>query len=299
MKVGIPKALLYYRYYPFFETFFTELGAEIITSENTNKRILDEGVKYCTDEACLPVKIFHGHIASIKDKCDVLLIPRIMSIREREFICPKFCGLPEMVISNVPHLPKTITQPIYGENKKKLYVWANSAGHFITHNNIKIRKALNFAISKQHEFHGGLKDSNYKTNVALVGHPYNIYDNFINMNLVKKLNKLGIGVITEENIEEDNINEEVNKLFKRPFWSFARNYYGFASYLALNKKIDGIVYLSSFECGIDSVVIELIKDRIKSFPMLILKIDEQTGEAGFDTRIEAFSDMLIRRCMIS
>lgn len=299
MKVGIPKALLYYRYYPFFETFFTELGAEIITSENTNKRILDEGVKYCTDEACLPVKIFHGHIASIKDKCDVLLIPRIMSIREREFICPKFCGLPEMVISNVPHLPKTITQPIYGENKKKLYVWANSAGHFITHNNIKIRKALNFAISKQHEFHGGLKDANYKTNVALVGHPYNIYDNFINMNLVKKLNKLGIGVITEENIEEDNINEEVNKLFKRPFWSFARNYYGFASYLALNKKIDGIVYLSSFECGIDSVVIELIKDRIKSFPMLILKIDEQTGEAGFDTRIEAFSDMLIRRCMIS
>lgn len=296
MKVGIPKALLYYRYYPFFETFFTELGAEIVTSENTNKRILDEGVKYCTDEACLPVKIFHGHIASIKDKCDVLLIPRIMSIRKRESICPKFCGLPEMVISNIPNLPKTITYPIYAENKKKLYTWATNAGHFVTRSNMKIKSALNYAVNKQHEFRGGLKDAGYKINVALVGHPYNIYDSFINMNLVEKLNKLDIGVITEENMEEDKINEEVSKLFKRPFWSFARNYYGFSVYLALNKKIDGIIYLSSFECGIDSVVIELIKNKIDSFPMLILKIDEQTGEAGFDTRIEAFSDMLKRRC---
>ncbi len=56
-----------------------------------------------------------------------------------------------------------------------------------------------------------------------------------------------------------------------------------------------MVHISSFACGIDSVVTELIKDKIEDFPYMILKIDEQTGEAGFDTRIEAFTDMLSRR----
>ena len=78
MKVGIPKGLMYCKYHPFLVTFFSELGAEIIVSEDTNKDILDAGVKYCVDDACLPVKVFHGHVDSIKDKCDLLIIPRIM-----------------------------------------------------------------------------------------------------------------------------------------------------------------------------------------------------------------------------
>ncbi|MDV3427210.1 MAG: acyl-CoA dehydratase activase-related protein, partial [Bacillota bacterium] len=53
MKVGIPKSLLYYKYYPFIETFFIELGAEIVLSKSTNKEILNNGVKFCVDEACL------------------------------------------------------------------------------------------------------------------------------------------------------------------------------------------------------------------------------------------------------
>ena len=95
MLVGIPKGLLYYNYYPFYQRFFTELGAEIIVSPDTNKQILNDGIKYCVDEACLPVKIFHGHVSYLKDKCDVILLPRIIQIRKREYICPKFCGLPD------------------------------------------------------------------------------------------------------------------------------------------------------------------------------------------------------------
>ena len=90
MKIGIPKGLLYYKYHPFMERFFIELGAEVIVSEDTNKGILNEGVKLCVDEACLPIKVFHGHVESIKDKCDILLIPRIMRIREKEFMWISF-----------------------------------------------------------------------------------------------------------------------------------------------------------------------------------------------------------------
>jgi predicted nucleotide-binding protein (sugar kinase/HSP70/actin superfamily) len=296
MKVGIPKGLLYYTYYPFFETFFRELGAEIVTSPNTNKAILDKGVKHCVDEACLPVKVFHGHVAYLKDKCDVVLIPRIMQIRKREFICPKFCGLPEMVINSIPDMPKTIISPIYATSRKKLYKWAKEAGMVITKDGGRIDRAFVYALNEQNKFKSGIKNENFRFNVALAGHPYNIYDNFINMNVVKKLNKLGVGVITEEFIDDNEIDNEVKKLYKRPFWTFARNTYGFTAHVADSKKVNGIVYISSFACGIDSVIIELVKDRVGDFPFMVLKIDEHTGEAGLDTRIEAFVDMLERSC---
>lgn len=296
MKVGIPKGLLYCKYHPFFENFFYELGAEIVTSPETNKDILDLGVKYCVDEACLPVKVFHGHAAYLKDKCDVMLVPRIMQVRKDEFICPKFCGLPEMILNDIPDIPKIIGTSIYSYPEKKLYKWAVNSGRKITKNSLKIRKAYEKALNKQKIYTTGINDKGYEINTALVGHPYNIYDSFINMNVVKKLNKLGIGITTEEFISEEDIDDMVNKLFKRPFWTFARNSYGFSSFAAESGNFKGIVYVSSFACGIDSVIIDLIKNKIGDFPLLVLKIDEHTGEAGFDTRIEAFADMLKRSC---
>lgn len=295
MIVGIPKGLLYYKYKPFFHTFFEELGAEIIVSPDTNKEILDMGVKLCVDEACLPIKVFHGHVAKIKDKCDILLVPRIMQVKEREFICPKFCGIPEMVYHNIPGLPTITKSPIYLYSIDKFYSWAYDTGRMITKNTNKINIAFEKALKAQKDYQEGIEDEEYSLRIALVGHQYNIYDNYINMNLIKKLHAMGVGVITQEKIEESKKDAEARNLFKRPFWTFAREHYGFISYAFKNKLIDGIIYLSSFACGIDSVIIELIKHEIGEFPFLILKLDEHTGEAGFDTRIEAFVDMLQRK----
>lgn len=295
MKVGVPKGLLYYKYYPFINTFLEELGAEIIVSNDTNKKILNEGVKYTVDEACLPIKVFHGHVASIKDKCDLIVVPRIMCVRDREYICPKFCGLPEMIKNSIPDMPEITEVPIYINIEKSRYDWCKKLGLKITRDLHTIEKAYEKACDAQRNFKAGIRDEKKDINIALLGHPYNVYDDFINMNLVSKLHELGASVITEEFVPEEEIDKEVNKLFKRPFWSFARNAYGAASYLTREKVIDGVIYISSFACGIDSVVIELIKDRIGDFPLLILKIDEQSGEAGVNTRIEAFMDMLERR----
>ncbi|MBU3173772.1 acyl-CoA dehydratase activase-related protein [Clostridium estertheticum] len=295
MKVGIPKGLLYYKYYPFIKRFLSELGVEIITSTDTNKNILNEGIKYCVDEACLPIKIFHGHILDIKDKCDLLIIPRFMRVRQREFICPKFCGLPEMILCSISNMPKVMTEPIYATSEKELYAWCKNLANMITKDKHKTKVAFNNALEEQRKTKFGIKDEGYKITIALVGHPYNLYDTFINMDIVKKLNKLGVGVITEEYVSEEQIKSEVNTLFKRPFWTFASNSYGFTTSISKNKEIDGAIYISSFACGIDSVVIELIKDKLYGFPLLVLKVDEHTGEGGIDTRIEAFIDMIERK----
>lgn len=166
-------------------TFFEELGAETITSPDTCKEILDDGVRYCIDEACLPVKVFHGHVAAIKDKCDLIVIPRIMQLRSREFICPKFCGLPEMVVSSVPGITQTTAAPIYATSKSKLYGWAKDAGRMVTKELSNINRAFEAALQAHKRSDTRLKSKSYAMNVALIGHPYTIHDDFINMGIVK------------------------------------------------------------------------------------------------------------------
>ena len=294
MRVGIPRGLLFEQLHPFFERFFYELGAELVLSPPTNTTVLDEGVKYCVDEACLPIKVFHGHAASIRKDCDLMLIPRVMQLSKGEYICPKFCGLPEMIKNSIPDMPEIIDDPFYTISEKKLYRWAYMAGGHITSDRRRIRKALSAAQAEQQLHKTGILNEGFKLRIALAGHPYHIYDDFVNMNIVKKLNKLGVGVMTEESVEPALIDKEVGELYKKPFWTFGRKNYGFAIHVMKTRKTDGIIYISSFSCGIDSVIVELIRNRIGDFPFLLLKMDEQTGEAGLETRIEAFVDLLER-----
>jgi len=294
MRVGIPKGLLYCKYHPFFETFFRGLGAEIINSDNTNKNILDLGVKTCVDEACLPVKIYHGHVASIKDQCDFMVIPRIMQVYKNEYICPKFCGLPEMVVHSIPGMPPVTTGPLYMHNKKTLFKWCLESGSMINRNRNRIKSAFELALKAQNNSRSGILQQKDIT-VMLAGHPYVVNDAFLNMDIVKKLMAKGIGIVTEEFAPGPDSEKQVMKLIKKPFWTFQRNLFGASTAFFQQGKIHGIIYLSSFACGIDSVVIDLIRFHIGEFPMLVIKLDEHTGEAGVDTRLEAFTDMLERR----
>lgn len=42
-----------------------------------------------------------------------------------------------------------------------------------------------------------------------------------------------------------------------------------------NKSVDGIIYLSSFACNVDSVVTELIRGNIENFPLLVLRANRR------------------------
>lgn len=44
MRIGIPRALYYYRYYPLWQTFFQSLGCEVVFSDPTTKETLDNGL---------------------------------------------------------------------------------------------------------------------------------------------------------------------------------------------------------------------------------------------------------------
>ena len=77
VTVGIPRAMLYYRYEILWKNFFSALGVKCVISPQTNKEIIKEGTAVSIDEACLSTKIFIGHVKSLIGKCDYILIPRV------------------------------------------------------------------------------------------------------------------------------------------------------------------------------------------------------------------------------
>jgi predicted nucleotide-binding protein (sugar kinase/HSP70/actin superfamily) len=99
MRIGIPRALMSYRYYPFLKTFLEGCGHEVLSSPPTDLGILQEGVEGCVDDVCVAVKVFIGHVRFLEGKAEALLVPRPVSVEKRgydTFTCPKLIAAPDM-----------------------------------------------------------------------------------------------------------------------------------------------------------------------------------------------------------
>ncbi|MGB4436945.1 MAG: acyl-CoA dehydratase activase-related protein [Acetomicrobium sp.] len=320
-KVGIPRALLYYYYYPLWHEFFTRLGCEVVLSPETNKAILDQGIKSTLSEVCLPVKVYFGHVAYLAGRVDYLFVPRITRVEAKAYICPKFMGIPDMLKARIKGLPPLIDTTV-DAGKKGNYVqcWVDclrETGKRLTADRKLIDDALEAALQAQRFFrkrlHSGMmlpdaikgialpeipvNSSSKPLRIGLIGHPYNIYDPFISMNLIKKLQQLGAVVVTPESLEADEIEKEAARLPKRLFWTLGKRMIGSAFRFFSSQKLDGVIYLTSFGCGPEALVEELVARIAKqqNMPLMMLTIDEHTGEAGINTRLEAFTEMIVWR----
>ena len=316
-KVGIPRGLFYYKYFPLWKTFLEELGAEIVLSEVTSKKVLDAGSKICIEEACLPIKVYHGHIENLKDRVDYLFIPRFTSISKNEYVCPKFGGLPDMIRHTFKDLPPLIdTEVNLRKSKKNAIKAAYEVGSYFENNRKKVKNAIVKALKEyknfSNEIEKGLfpsegfkngkgspqnigKEVKQELNILIIGHVYNLYDAYINLNAVNKLKNLGVNIISNDMINNQMISENVKGLNKRVFWNFGRKAVGSAVYALENSKINGVIYMMSFGCGVDSFMSDLVERKLRenqNLPFLLLTLDEHSGEAGMDTRLEAFIDMI-------
>ncbi len=314
VRVGIPRALLFYEYYPLWISFFQNLGAEVIVSQKTNKEILDMGVKNTVDEACIPVKIFHGHVVDLKDRVDYLFIPRIKSIFKNEYICPKFSGLPEMIKHSISELPKVIDTEInFFKSRKRLNNTIYEIGKYISNDHKSIMSAYGKACLEYKRHRKNIEDGEAVSidgvkilnqindsklqgkKVMVMGHPYNVYDTYLNIDILDKIKSNEAIVSTPEMIGDKCTIEYSKKFNGNLSWTFARKLVGTALYLIDTKSVDGIIYISTFGCGVDSVVADLVEKLIRrhtNIPFALITLDEHSGEAGINTRIEAFMDMI-------
>jgi predicted nucleotide-binding protein (sugar kinase/HSP70/actin superfamily) len=313
-RIGIPRALFYYQYFPLWNVFFQELGGEVVLSKPTNKGIFDKGINVCNDQACIPIKVFHGHVIDLKDKVDFLLIPRFTSISKNEYICPKFGGLPDMIRSTISDLPEIIDVEVnLRKSKRNALKAALLTGKYLCDNQKQIKRAFDIAVQSYRDFRTQVKKGILPSdildkrlallkkplqdskNIAVIGHGYNLYDSYISMNVLNRLREKNINIITVDMIDNHIIRQKTSTLNKEIFWNFGSKAVGGVLHLLERKNLDGIIYIMSFGCGIDSFMCDLIERKIRrnwDIPFTVLVIDEHSGEAGFKTRIEAFIDMV-------
>jgi len=300
ITIGIPRAFLYYDYGHCCRAFFEELGARVIVSGESNLKILDKGAELCVDEACLALKLFYGHTADIKNKVDYLFIPRLTSISKGEYICPKIGGLPDLVRHTIPGVPKLISPEInLRKSYRQLIPAVLEAGRYFTGDDRKIMTAYRKAANMWRE---DTKHSliippaeSPSLNIAVIGHSYNVHDRIISMNTLEKLKSSGASVYTCEMLPEELINNECGSLSKKIFWHYGRKTVGSCLYLSKQIEIDGIIFLMTYGCGVDSFMADYAERKIRrqsSVPFMLINLDEHTGEAGLNTRLEAFTDMV-------
>ena len=156
-------------------------------------------------------------------------------------------------------------------------------------------KAMNYALQGKVFIENQTKE--YPISIALIAHGYNIFDERASMKIFDKLEKMDVKVYSSLQLSKEQMDDGIKALGQDMYWANEREMTGAAGHFMKDNKIDGMITVTAFGCGPDSLMIERITRKAKRFnkPLLNLTIDEQTGEAGFITRLEAFVDMLFRK----
>ena len=297
MKIGIPRALLYYRYHVLWNTFFQELGIETVISPHTNKTLMDAGSHYAIDENCLSSKLFFGHVSALEGKCDAVFVPRIANYGKDGVMCSRFEALYDMAVNTFrDHDIDFITCNVDIQQKcpeEQAYVMLGVSLGF---SESKAREAYQKsyqawqAAQKAHiaEVEAKLHDDRIK--ILVVGHSYNLYDEYIGKPILKGIEQLDAVPICSDAVDLKQAQEDSLNICKSVPWIMSRELLG--SIAKYHNDVDGIILLTAFPCGPDSMVNEMIIRRIKDRPILNLLLDSQDGNAGIETRLDSFIAMI-------
>ena len=322
--IGIPRGMSFYNNYPFLYGFFTALGIKIVLSDPTTKQTMSEGASLVVTETCLPIKIYLGHILNLISKgVKNIFVPSLQSIAPKIYNCSKIRGLPDLV-RNVIKADVNIIEPTLDKSAKNqgLYEFlkeavkpfgitdfdsikdASKKGWKVYNNflvmarsGMSYKKAMNYALQGKIFIEENANKKEAPINVALISHGYNMYDERATMKIFDKLEKMDVKVFTALQLTDEQMTEGIATLGQRKYWANENEMTGAAGHYLKDNKIDGIISINAFGCGPDSLMVDRITRKAKEFgkPLLVLTIDEQTGEAGFITRLEAFVDMLFRK----
>lgn len=290
MKIGIPRSLFYYYFDDLWISFFKYLKIEVVISPETNKEIMDLGIKYSTDEMCLSLKNYIGHVAYLKDKCDYILIPRIDNYGLDNQTCTNFLSCYDIINNmfdinilnyNINLRNKETEEKAFIKLGKKLGLSKMDAeGAYLY---AKIRSKI---LKKEKVLNNLKKLKSEKKKILIVGHSYNMYDNLIGNPIIEMLKGFNIEIIYSDLFFDK---DESKKYSKGLYWKYSKE--SISSISKCIDKIDGIIFLSVFPCGLDSLVNELVIRKLNK-PYINLVIDDIESSGGIETRIESFVDII-------
>lgn len=295
--IGIPRAMLYHRYSVLWESFFPELGIKTVISPPTTKGILDDGIACAIDETCLATKIFLGHVKYLIGKCDYILIPRISNFGLQRGMCTKFEALYDMTANTFRGTGQNFlsynVDVRHKQDEEKAFF---DMGEELGFSRKEAKKAYKRAKKAEAEdLKRKIKEQEAlyktpKTKILLAGHSYLIEDAYIGGPVIKMLERMGAVPIRADLTDRKTALEQSLKLSPTLKWEFNREIAG--GVYKNRERADGIILISGFPCGPDSMVNEMLMRRNDKTSLLNLVLDGQDGDAGVETRIESFLDII-------
>ncbi|MCL2374921.1 MAG: 2-hydroxyacyl-CoA dehydratase [Firmicutes bacterium] len=312
-KIGIPRVLNLFENYPFWFTFFTELGYRVELSPHSTRAIYDLGVETMPSESvCYPAKLVHGHIESlIADGHKSIFYPCIpYEIKEDEnsdnhYNCPVVSTYPEVARNNMQESfgdgVKFIAPFIPYNNPKRLAV--RLAEEFPEISKSEIKNAVGLAVAEDLKFKADIVAEGKRVlayiektgghGIVLAGRPYHI-DPEVNHGMPEMIADFGLAVLTED---------AVSSFIKvpRPIrvvdqWMYHSRLYSAAAFVRERNDLD-LVQLNSFGCGLDAVttdqVNELLAAANKSYTTI--KIDEVNNLGAARIRIRSLLALINER----
>lgn len=307
--IGLSRSYLMNSFFPLFHTFFSELGLEVILSDAADPT----GLKRRRSSFCYPGELSHGFFGNLlKKKPDYVFIPKIMSLkvdkgvsveREHQSTC--------VLLQSEAYYLKSAFKDSMGGTKLLtpiIDLWQGFEGAteaFITlactlgYNREKALSALKKAVSKQEETQkeiramgaAALKEleaNQHNSAVVLFGRAYNAFAKEANMGIPQKFASRGITIIPWDALPFDD--EECDKDM---CWAIGQEIQKAANFVKKHPQLFG-TYITNFSCGPDSFLLGNFRDIMQTKPSLTLELDSHTADAGINTRIEAFWDILTR-----
>ena len=312
--IGIPRVLNMYEDFPFWFTFFTNLGFRVILSEKSTRKTYEKGMESMPSESvCYPAKLAHGHIISLIEKgIKTIFYPCIPYSRkeyekaDNHYNCPIVISYSEVIKNNVEELkdieflnpflpldPKNLVSRIleldefkkYNFNRKELLKAANEA----TKEYFKFKDDVH---KKGEETLKYMKENNLK-GIVLAGRPYHV-DPEVNHGIDTLITSLGLCVLSEDSIS--HLGEVKRPIRVVDQWVYHARLYAAASIVGNHDNLE-LVQLNSFGCGVDAVTTDQVEEILSSFDKMytLIKIDEINNLGAVRIRIRSLLASMNKR----
>ncbi|MCX5848886.1 MAG: acyl-CoA dehydratase activase [Deltaproteobacteria bacterium] len=299
--VGIPLCFSIYTLWPLYSWFFHSLGVETFIS----KEISHEGIARVESNYCFPAEIAHGAVQDIFNrKVDYIFLPHFRDMESYEKnvpanFCPITQSLPYYIKKAFPEIPEEkylapVVSFMYGTQKAAEPFIAMAAKLGFNENEAK--NAFAVAYEKQMECFArfselgkqALQEARLAKRpvIAILGRPYNSFTPDANMGIPRKYTSNGFSVIPFDILPFAD-----ESIYPNMYWYYGQQNMKAAALLKNEDNIF-ITYISNFSCAPDSFMLHYLKWIMGIKPFLILELDSHTADAGVDTRIEAFLDII-------
>ena len=312
LRIGIPRVLNIYEDFPFWFTFFHQLGCEVVLSNYTTKDQYNKAIDTIpSDTACYPAKAVHGHIRDLAEaQVDLIWYPCIQHgpkefSRDNNYHCPMVISYPELIRNNMQDVMGET--PFYAPflplaDKKSLVLALVKALKDLPFSKGEISDAVELAWAEQEKCKADYREMTKKTvsrlvaeqvpTIVLAGRPYHL-DSGINHGIPELITSLGMAVLTEDGVAP--LGYEIKHLRVVDQWSYHSRLYRAAEFVSRTEGFQ-IVELNSFGCGLDSIVADQVKDILSAKHKIhtLLKIDEGTNLGAVTIRLRSLQSVMER-----